>query len=58
MRVDSIACAQRITDFARTSLTWRVKRSTYVTPVALFEALSMFTWLTTALVISVQLPEF
>ena len=42
----------------RTSFTWRVKRSTYVTPLALFAALSMFTWLTTALVISVQLPEF
>ena len=56
--MDSNACAQRITAFPRTSFTCRVSRSTYVTPRALLVPLSMSTWLTTALVITVQLPDF
>jgi hypothetical protein len=36
MRVDSSACAQRITTFACTSFTARVTRSMYITPVARF----------------------
>src|SRR5580698_321753 len=56
MRVDSIACAHKITVFARIDLVCRVFPSTNVTPRARFVAGSISTLATIAFVSSVHLP--